>query len=92
MIEEAPVFGRDHGRGDVAGQQIERHIFRRRATLGQHRSIARQNPNDGRALFVAHDEWMGKRHRVIDHQGPKPEPSRAKPKRWHKRCDPVFEG
>ena len=75
----------------MAGKQIERHVFRRRTALGQHRTVSRQNANDRCALFAAHRERMRERDGVIDHQAAKPERGQAKPKSRQRQRDAVLE-
>ena len=57
MREETPVLDGEHGVDEMARQQVDRHVGRGAAALGQQRAVARQNAHDRCALLLAQQPW-----------------------------------
>ena len=68
VVVEALILGGDHRVGNVARQQIERHVVVAAAALGDDRAVARQDAHERRVLLRSQRQRIGIDHRVIDHQ------------------------
>jgi hypothetical protein len=68
VFVEALVLGGDHRIGDVAGQEIERHVVIAAAALADHRAIACQDPHVRCALLRPQSQGVRIDQGVIDHQ------------------------